>query len=265
MSTASEKAKMPKGTHSVLARRSVHNANRNLLEIVKEGDSVLDMGCGSGAITHGIVDLVGKTGSVKGIDPSEHLIKLAADTYSNIPNLSFELADINTYTTTKPFDVVSAARVLQWLANPEEVLGKMYNLLKDNGILTILDYNHTIIEWTPAVPQSMQAFYNAFLKWRQDSGMDNAIADHLPAMFEKLGLKNITVEDLSERSQTGANEFIEEISIWKKVAETRGKQLVEDGYIGESERLKAIEEYDEWMQQKAQSMKMHLSAVTGQK
>ena len=39
---------MPTGAHAVLARRTVANANTNLLGLVKKGNSVLDVGCGSG-------------------------------------------------------------------------------------------------------------------------------------------------------------------------------------------------------------------------
>lgn len=256
---------MPKGSQAVLDRRTVFNANRNLLDIIVAGNHVLDVGCGSGSITAGMQELAGSHGSATGIDPSEHLINLAVDHYKDFANLHFEVADVNSYAPERKFDVVSAARVLQWLANPEEVLGKMIALTADNGFVTILDYNHTKIEWTPAIPESMQLFYQAFLKWRADAGMDNEIADNLHGMFEKLGLKNIMVNDFSEHSNASNPDFEGDISIWKKVAETRGKQLVAENYISEELRLLAIDEYDQWIKSEATSMKMYLLAVTGQK
>lgn len=265
MSEATNRAEMPKGSQAVLDRRTVFNANRNLLDIIVAGNHVLDVGCGSGSITAGMHELVGSQGSAIGIDPSEHLIGLAVENYSGIENLHFEVADINSYTPGRKFDVVSAARVLQWLANPEEVLAKMTVLTAENGFVTILDYNHTKIEWTPAIPESMQIFYQAFLKWRADAGMDNEIADNLHNMFEKLELKNIIVNDFSEHANASNPDFEGDISIWKKVAETRGKQLVAENYINESQRLLAIEEYDQWIKSEATSMKMYLLAVTGQK
>jgi ubiquinone/menaquinone biosynthesis C-methylase UbiE len=262
---ATQRAAMPQGTNAVLDRRTVFHDNKNLLPLVHPGNRVLDVGCGSGAITSGIGALTGETGRVVGIDPSEHLIALATSHYAQETHVRFEVADINTYSPADKFDVVSAARTLQWLANPEAVLQKMVDLLKPGGYLTILDYNHDQIEWTPAIPESMQGFYQAFLKWRKDAGMDNGIADKLAILFEKLGLKNITVTDQSELSVREEEAFIADVSIWLKVAETRGKQLVSDGYLTEAQRITAIDDYRQWTETQAQSMKMYLLAVTGQK
>src|SRR3954454_4924469 len=106
MSEAIERAKMPKGTHAAMEDRTVFNANRNLLDIIKKGDRVLDVGCGSGSITASIAALVGDNGSVTGIDTSEHLIELAKGTYSSLNNAHFEVADILQYAPVEQFDVV---------------------------------------------------------------------------------------------------------------------------------------------------------------
>jgi len=96
-----------------------------------------------------------------------------------------------------------------------------------------------------------------------DSGMDNQVADHLEEQFTRLKLKNIVVEDRSEVSAAGTGLFLDEISIWQKVAETRGIQLVQDQYITEDERQLAIREYQDWMMKKATRMKLFLRSVTG--
>jgi ubiquinone/menaquinone biosynthesis C-methylase UbiE len=263
MKEAEKRATMPTGAHAVLSRRTIANSNANLLRLVKKGGSVLDVGCGSGSITRDIVDLVGETGVVKGIDTSQHLIDLAQRDYAGIPNLSFEVADINSYSTDKKYDVITSARVLQWLANPEEVLNKMQDLLAAGGCLTILDYNHKKIEFEPALPSGMKRFYDTFLKWREDCGMDNQIADHLEDMFRGIGLKHITAEDQSEISVPEKPSFQAELNIWQIVAETRGVQLVKDGYITEPERQLAIDEYKDWVANKAEKMKLYLKSVTG--
>ena len=265
MSQATERATMPKGTHAVLEHRTVFNANKNLLSVVKPGNHVLDVGCGSGSITASIASLVGGTGSVTGIDTSEHLIKLAKENYSPLGNVHFEVADILQYAPVKKFDVVSAARVLQWVANPKEVLLKMVALLKPGGCISILDYNHEKIQWAPAIPASMQRFYKAFLQWRKDAGMDNEIADHLAAMFEDLHLKNISVTNYSEASNSKDEDFATHLNIWAIVAATRGKQLVSDGYITEEERATAEKDYQYWAATAAESMNMYLLAITGEK
>lgn len=262
MNEAEKRAAMPNGANAVLSRRTVHTDNANLLTLVKKGDVVLDVGCGSGEITKGIAELVGDRGFVQGIDTSAHLIGLAKQNYHGISNLAFDLADINSYTPGKKFNVVTSARVLQWLSNREEVLSRMKDLLLEGGCLTILDYNHEKVEFEPALPGSMRTFYDNFLKWRKDSGMDNQVADHLEQLFVTMGLRNISVVDRSETTHPGKPSFREELSIWQKVAELRGPQLVNDSYITEKERLLAIQDYAAWMD-KAKKMKLSLKSVTG--
>ena len=263
MSKAAQRAVMPEGRNSVLDRRTVVNSNANLLKVVRRGDRVLDVGCGSGTITRDIAALVGAQGVVVGIDTSQHLIDQANNDHANISNLSFQLADINNYSAAGLFDVVTSARVLQWLSNPEQVLIKMKALLKPGGLLTILDYNHEQVEFSPAIPLSMKVFYDAFLTWRSDAGMDNAIGDNLGKLFNSIGMKDITIEDYSEVAINHKETFAADLAIWTKVAEARGPQLVSDNYITEAQRLTAISDYGRWITEEAEYMKLCLKAVTG--
>jgi ubiquinone/menaquinone biosynthesis C-methylase UbiE len=262
MSTATQIAHMPPGANTVLDRRTLERDNMNLLPLLKKGMAVMDVGCGSGAITKGIAERVGPNGKVVGVDASNELISLARKNFSTIRNLSFQQADILRFETNQRFDLITAARTMQWMNEPKRALVKMKSLLKKGGCISILDYNHEKIEWKPACPPGMLHFYNAFLKWRSDARMDNQIADHLKTFFTEIGLKNIRETDESESSYNEDDDFLETAGIWKKVAETRGHQLVKDGYVKEDERLAAIKEYDAWLNQ-AISMKMFLSATTG--
>jgi len=259
--TATDRASMPNTNNAILDRRTIENNNANLLKWLRLGMAVLDVGCGTGAITSGIAERVGPTGRVVGIDSSEHLIAQAQQHTQT--NLRFEVADINTFEVDDRFDLVTSARVLQWLHNPEEVLQHMVRLLKPGGILTILDYNHEKISWSPEPPASMTIFYNAFLTWRREAGFDNAIADHLPAMMERIGLTDVQVEPRVEISQRTDAGFLTSARIWSEVAEIRGPQLVRDGYITEVDRLLAITDYNDWVMNTGQSMQLYLLAVEG--
>lgn len=258
MKVAEERAQMPEGTNKVLDRRTLETDNKNLLKYLKEGISVLDVGCGSGAITKGIAE---KAGKAMGIDTSESLIAQARKNYGDIPNLEFQVADIHTFDTTERYDIITAARVLQWLSDPKETLLKLKPLLKEGGVLAILDYNHEKIQWHPALPVEMQKFYDAFLQWRQDAGFDNAIADNLSNLFSELNFKEIHVEVQFELTQKREPDFAAKAGIWSEVARTRGHQLVKDNYITEEERLAAITTYDAWIANEGQLMQLYLLAV----
>ena len=264
-SSAYQRAAMPTGTAVLLDERSVEKSNANLVELLGEGQRVLDVGCGSGAITVGICNYVGNRGLVIGIDRSEELIGLARKKYSGIPNLQFICGDVLAFEPEGKFDIITSARTLQWVAHPENMIAKMTSMVKPGGFLTILDYNHSLIQWDPLPPESMRHFYHQFLKWRSDAGMDNEIGDHLTAILGANGLQSVTLSDRSEYHVNGQADFVDKISIWTLVANTRGKQMVADNYILESERVQAAADYEIWCRTSAQSMKLILRSATGRK
>ena len=262
-SVSKDRAAMPTGTNAVLDKRSLAASNANLLAVLAPGQRVLDVGCGSGAITHGIAGMVGPSGTVIGIDRSEALIQQARDSYTNVKNLHFISGDILDYNSDQPFDIITTARTLQWVANPQELIQKMKTLLKQNGLLCVLDYDHTAISWEPQPPASMQLFYAQFLKWRSDAGMDNQIAGHAGDGMQACGLTVCYNADHSEFYQQTEAGFLQHVSIWTVVAETRGKQMVTDGYVSEAQRAAAATDYKHWCETEAQSMRLVLRAIHG--
>jgi len=262
-SIAKDRASMPSGSNKILDERTIERDNRNLKSLLNPGMNVLDVGCGSGAITNDIAERVAPNGAATGIDISDELIGIAKDKYSAVKNISFYLSDIYSYTSPLKFQLVTSARVLQWLDHPKEALAKMKTVLAENGCISILDYNHEKIEWNPHIPESMHYFYSAFLEWRKDAGFDNAIADHLHQIFTEIGLKNINSENQFEKTVSTDKDFAIKAGIWTTVAETRGKQLVKDNYITELQRLAAINDYNEWIIANGKSMQMYLLSVTG--
>lgn len=258
---AKERAKMPDGSSSVLDSRSLQNSYATLIPILKPGMRVLDVGCGTGAITAGIAEMVGPTGYTVGIDSSDHLILKGREDHAEINNLELLEGDLFNYHPTDQFDLVVSARVLQWLNNPEEALLKMKTLLKPGGQISILDYNHTTIEWSPQPPASMIKFYKAFLDWRTNAGMDNEIAEHLAAYFNKSGFHSVVCISANEVYKRGEANFADKLGIWSKVAELRGPQMVQSGFITDSERMAAIMDYNAWIKDQAEWMIMKLNDV----
>jgi ubiquinone/menaquinone biosynthesis C-methylase UbiE len=260
---ATQRAEMPVGATAVLDNRSVEKDYATLLPLLKKGLHVLDVGCGTGAITKGIAEIVGENGYVIGIDSSAHLIATGQNYCKEIPNLELIHLNLFEYQPVEKFDLIVSARTLQWLNNPKAAIEKMKTMLKPNGQLSILDYNHKGMEWKPKPPKSMVQFFKAFLNWRKDAGMDNEIAKKLPEYFQELGFKDIETVTANEIYKKTDPDFLAKIGIWSKVAATRGIQMVQDGYIEEAARLKAIEEYDVWTQTDAMYMIMKLKDVSG--
>jgi ubiquinone/menaquinone biosynthesis C-methylase UbiE len=242
--------------------RTLQNDYATLVPLLKEGMRVLDVGCGTGAISKGIAEKVGSDGYVLGIDNTEAFINSGRQAYRDVPNLQLMHADLFQFQTEEKFDLVVAARVLQWLSNPRDAVTKLASLLKPGGQLSILDYNHEALFFQPSPPEVMMTFYRAFLKWRADAGMDNAIGDHLRDYFNEAGLHAVEVVNADEVYKKGDLNFHQRMGIWSKVAEL--KQIVEEGYLAEDDRLSAIESYNRWIEDGAQCMIMKLNEVRGE-
>ncbi len=245
----------------IFDNRSLRVDYRTLEPILKKGILVLDVGCGTGSISRDVANIIGNSGKVIGIDNTEKFIKSGKETYKLIKNLELIHSDLFDFETNQKFDLIISARTLQWLSNPTDALLKMKSLLKPNGIISILDYNHNKIEWNPEIPTSMKEFYNTFLKWRSDAGMNNAIADELPMLFKEIGMVDIEIINSDEHYERYREDFNSKVGIWSKVAGST--QMVEEGYIDDNLRLKAIEEYDKWVENNAVSMTMKLNEVRG--
>jgi hypothetical protein len=142
------------------------------------------------------------------------------------------------------------------------VLDKVRSLLKPQGQLSILDYNHEMIEWNPKIPVSMNNFYNMFLMWRKDAGMNNRIGFDLADILEEHGFDQVEVFNADEHYQRMFPAHVENLKVWSKVAGS--KQMVEDGYISDDDRLQAIADYDRWVTQEAISMTLRLREVRAQ-
>jgi len=262
-SKAFRRAFMPSGTERLLDERSLATDNDALAALLHPGMSVLDVGCGTGAITRGIADAVAPGGSVCGIDINATLIAQADEAGAGRGNLRFEVADIHDERWAAEFDIVTSARVLSWLADPARAIAAMVRALRPGGTVVALDYDHTQATWEPPMPSAVHRFYQAFLDWRADAGLDNALAARLPGMFEQAGLTAVTAADQSEVTTDRDPDYQRRIALWPGVISTRGHQVVADGWLTEAERALAEDEIWRWISQARPTQSLFLRSVAG--
>lgn len=256
---------MPSGTQTILNARSLDEDYRRLAALLKPGLRVLDVGCGTGAITRGMAGAVGSSGYAVGVDINARFAPEAGAASAGVAALAFARAD--TYRLPFPacFDVVTTARTLQWLKKPSDALAQMASVARPGGFVVALDFNHEKATWTPQPPSSMAEFYDGFLRWRAEAGMDNAMADHLAELFRRTGLAEIEVSVEDEFTERGAPDFERRAGIWAEVAATRGHQLVADGVISESLRAAAEGDYRIWVAEKCERQTSYLRCAVGVK
>lgn len=198
---------------------------------------VLDVGCGTGAITAGIARAVGADGLVVGVDRDASMFVVPSE-----PNLSCLQADVHVLPFEGAFDVVTAARTLQWVDRPLEALRQMAKAAKPGGWIVVLDYNHAANSWAPDPPASFLRFWDAFLAWRAANGWDNQIAGHLPALFAEAGIGEIEMHVDDEVAMRGE----ETADMWAHVVDTIGGRIAAAGFLDPSTLEETALRYREW-------------------
>ena len=247
----------------VLSRRTLERDHRWLLEVLEPGMRVLDVGCGVGAIAAGIARAVGPSGSVLGIDRDEPLLAIARRDHQGVVNLSFELRDVLALEPSRVFDVVTASRTLQWVADVPQALERMHAAARPDGFVVVLDYVHEQNSWDPHPPDAFRVFYRAFLEWRTANGWDNRLGGRLESLFAAAGLRHIRSYDAHEVAERGAPGFEPATAIWPAVVQGLGRQLVDAGYIDEPSRLEAERACDAFVRGVLMRQVLSLRCVIG--
>jgi ubiquinone/menaquinone biosynthesis C-methylase UbiE len=132
--------------------RTADNSAAYLLPLLREGQRLLDVGCGPGTIT---IDLARRVapGRVLGIDRGAEVVDEAsrAGAASGLDSLRFGLGDV--YALGEPdgsFDVAHAHQVLQHLTDPVGALTEIRRVLARGGILAVRDSDYGAFAWAPA-------------------------------------------------------------------------------------------------------------------
>ena len=109
----------------------VHQYGNSVIGLIDadESSSILDLGCGNGALSKVLYD---KGYIVKGIDASKELLDIARVNY---PDIEFIQADAMDFSLQEPVDIVFSNAVFHWIdkERQQDMLKCVYNVLKENG------------------------------------------------------------------------------------------------------------------------------------
>ena len=260
-----DRAYIPVQGLGILTARTLCNSHPTLLSVLAADTSVLDVGCGPGTLTAEIARRV-DPGAVVGMDANPEMIRAAeaANPPGTIPNLVFYTGDIRDSRWDGEFDLVNAARTLQWIQDPDAALGRMALAAAPGGLVVVLDFDHTRAEWTDP-PKAWMRFYAGFLAWREAGGLDNAIARRLPALAEAAGLVTVRLRQQVTTVRAGDADFFRVAGLWRMVTESRGRQMVAAGHITDDERAAALEAFTEWMTQAGATQTTHEACLVARR
>ena len=108
------------------------------------GEQVLDIGCGCGGTTLDMVQDLGATGHVIGVDISEPMLDLATQKIAQLPETlqgvpSFQLADASSFDfSPATYDLIFSRFGVMFFADPPAAFANMRKALKPGGRVTFL-------------------------------------------------------------------------------------------------------------------------------
>jgi len=163
---------------------------------LRQGMTVLDVGCGPGHASVELAEIVGSKGKIIAVDESPLFLKHLNDRVigRHLHNVERFLGDAQQLDTVVPHlagkvDMVYARWVLCFVPDPEAVVRGIAKVLKPGGRVAVQDYfNYESMSIAPkheAFTRIIQAIGSS---WRARGG-DPDIVSRLPALFRKHGLE----------------------------------------------------------------------------
>ena len=122
------------------------------------GMHVLDLGCGSGASTKVLVDRVGSSGNVTGIDVSTHLMRQAREALGTTPNITLTEADAETHPFAEAsFDALYSRFGSMFFTNPRAAFANLKRAMKPGAPVVFVAWREPARNHWASVPMTFAA------------------------------------------------------------------------------------------------------------
>jgi SAM-dependent methyltransferase len=162
----------------------MHRRHIDSLDIVRPGARTLEVGCGNGSISAWLAERVSPGGKAVAVDLDLSLIEVRAS------NLELREGDIVAGPVERgSFDLVTARAVLHHVADAEAAITNLVASLRPGGALLLIEPDFLPV--SAAEPQDVRAFWDGWLGWARERGVDYQIGRALAPRLAELGLTQI--------------------------------------------------------------------------
>lgn len=204
------------------------------------GESILDLGCGTGDLAHQIQ----QSGAVvTGMDLSSGMIEKARLKY---PSIRFVEGNAEQFSLDETFDAVFSNAALHWMKQPEKVLSCIWNSLRPQGrfvaefggkgnVQTVIHAINEVLVQYGIDPKTLNPWYfpsvGEYSTLLERQGFRVTYAAH----FERPTKMEDGEEGLYHWLNTFAGAYFQGVSdsdrtmVYEKIAETARKQLFYEG------------------------------------
>lgn len=183
----------------------------------------LELGSGNGSIAQNLAERVAPTGHVVASD-----IDLSYIADLQVPCLEIRQIDVvNDVIEKGSYDFVVARALLHHLKSANQALERMVTALKPGGAL--LSIEPDMLPSTVAEPDSMKMFWQGWLKWSVEAGIDYFVGGKVPAWLDSLGLEDVAGEGHTAQFN-GRSDWA---TYWAETMRELAPALMKSGYITE--------------------------------
>jgi SAM-dependent methyltransferase len=151
---------------------------------VGPGARTLEVGCGNGSISGWLAERVSPGGEAVAVDLDLSLVEVRA------PGLELRQADIIAAPVDPgTFDLVTARAVLHHVADADAAIRNLVAGLAPGGAILLIEPDFLPV--SVAAPPEVKAFWDGWLAWSRDQGIDYHVGRALAPRLGSMGLEAV--------------------------------------------------------------------------